>query len=66
MRESLILTDWYTDELFKLEPVTTVQANFSRLFCDAERFVDDSQEVMAKKGMGVLYRQRQLVFGVRK
>jgi len=54
-REVLLLTDWYTDELFELDQATTVKAGFSRLFCDAERFVDDSQEVMAKEGMGVLY-----------
>ncbi len=30
-------------------------ADFSRLFCDVERFADDEQEVMAKYGMGVLY-----------
>lgn len=54
-REVLTLTDWYTDELFKLDQATIVKASFSRLFCDAERFVDDSQEVMAKQGMGALY-----------
>jgi N-formylglutamate amidohydrolase len=54
-REVLILTDWYTDGLFKLDQATTVKASFSRLFCDVERFVNDSQEVMAKQGMGVLY-----------
>ena len=54
-REVLILTDWYTDELFKLDQTTTVKAHFSRLFCDPERFVNDSQEVMSKHGMGVLY-----------
>lgn len=48
-------TDWYTDELFYSEEDTIVKAEFSRLFCDVERFVDDKYEVMASKGMGVLY-----------
>lgn len=32
-----------------------IVADFSRIFCDPERFTDDSQEVMAQYGMGVLY-----------
>ena len=32
-----------------------IKANFSRIFCDPERFTDDSQEIMAQFGMGVLY-----------
>jgi N-formylglutamate amidohydrolase len=53
--EILKLTDWYTDDLFYFEDSISVKANFSRIFCDAERFSDDRQEVMAKFGMGVLY-----------
>lgn len=53
--EIKLLTDWYTDELFRCEQATTVKAGFSRLFCDVERFADDSLEVMASYGMGVLY-----------
>lgn len=53
--EIIKLTDWYTDDLFSSEDSIIVKADFSRIFCDTERFTDDSQEVMAKYGMGVLY-----------
>lgn len=53
--EILKLTDWYTDDLFHSEEDEMIVAGFSRIFCDVERFTDDSQEVMAQYGMGVLY-----------
>jgi N-formylglutamate deformylase len=54
-KEILKLTDWFTDDLFCSEDDVTAKADFSRIFCDVERFADDSQEVMAQYGMGVLY-----------
>ncbi len=54
-QEILKLTDWYTDDLFENEKDISIKTPFSRIFCDTERFSDDSQEVMAKYGMGVLY-----------
>lgn len=54
-QEILKLTDWYTDDLFENDIDSSIKAPFSRIFCDTERFSDDSQEVMAKYGMGVLY-----------
>ena len=54
-KEALKLTDWYTDDLFSFSNSVAIKAEFSRIFCDPERFSDDSQEVMAKVGMGVLY-----------
>jgi N-formylglutamate deformylase len=54
-QEMLKLTDWYTDDLFHSANDEMIVAEFSRIFCDPERFTDDSQEVMAQYGMGVLY-----------
>ncbi|MBX9886537.1 MAG: N-formylglutamate amidohydrolase [Flavobacteriaceae bacterium] len=54
-QEILKLTDWYTDDLFENEIDFSVIAPFSRIFCDTERFADDSREIMAQFGMGVLY-----------
>ena len=54
-QEILKLTDWYTDDLFENEIDFSIKAPFSRIFCDTERFSEDSQEIMAQFGMGVLY-----------
>jgi N-formylglutamate amidohydrolase len=54
-KEMLKLTDWYTDDLFHSEEDEVIKSDFSRIFCDPERFTDDSQEIMAQYGMGVLY-----------
>jgi N-formylglutamate deformylase len=54
-KEMLKLTDWYTDDLFYSDDGEMIKAEFSRIFCDPERFTDDSQEIMAQYGMGVLY-----------
>ncbi len=54
-QEVLKLTDWHTDDLFLFEDALTVKANFSRVFCDVERFPEDSNEIMAQYGMGVIY-----------
>ncbi len=50
--EFLLMTDRYTDELFGL-PYTSIVFPYSRLFCDVERFRDDSLEEMAQKGMSL-------------
>ncbi len=53
--EILKLTDWYTDDLFCSDKDETIKAEFSRIFCDTERFSEDAHEEMASVGMGVLY-----------
>ena len=49
------LTDWYTEDLYNSENCENIVFEYSRIFCDPERFSDDSKEPMAKVGMGVLY-----------
>lgn len=51
-RELLLMTDAYTDELFRLPGATVVRAAVSRLVVDVERFEDDEMEPMSKVGMG--------------
>ena len=53
--EQLLLTDRQTDDLFANARDIAIAAPFSRIFCDVERFADDTLEVMAGVGMGVLY-----------
>jgi N-formylglutamate deformylase len=52
------LVDWFTDDLYR--PIVQaggcmVKHEVSRFVVDPERFEDDSQEIMAARGMGVLY-----------
>ena len=56
-REILRMTDWFTDELFSLpaHEASTIRFPVSRLVVDPERFVDDAEEPMAARGMGVIY-----------
>ena len=50
-----LLTDHSTEEIFDIEGVTQVICDFSRVFCDVERFSDDEKEPMAALGMGMAY-----------
>ena len=56
----LRMTDHFTDELFLVpsDVATSVVYPVSRLVCDPERFLDDSEEPMAALGMGVIYSRR--------
>ena len=65
-KEILKLTDWYTNDLFHSDEDEMVTANFSRIFCDPERFSDDSQEIMAQYGMGVIYEKNDDGEAIRK
>ncbi len=49
------LTDHFTDQIFACDGVEQLAADFSRVFCDVERFYPDELEPMAQKGMGFYY-----------
>jgi len=50
-----LMTDWFTDELFWHRDSSRVVFETSRLYCDVERYRDDNDEPMSKKGHGVVY-----------
>ncbi|MBR6779039.1 MAG: N-formylglutamate amidohydrolase [Clostridia bacterium] len=49
------ITDTDTNKLFGANKYEKIQFGFSRVFCDVEKFADDSVETMSKFGMGVVY-----------
>ena len=49
-----LLTDWKVDEIFKIDGIKKVIANFSRVYCDVER-LSDEEEPMFEKGAGFYY-----------
>lgn len=56
--EQAAIVDWFTDELYS--PIgelggSMLIAGGSRLLVDTERFMEDEKEVMAKRGVGVIY-----------
>lgn len=55
-KELLVMTDWYTDELFDHGLGKAIIAPVSRLVCDTERFSHDENESMAQRGMGFCYK----------
>lgn len=53
-KTNLFLSDYLTDKLIPSK-CHKIIFKYSRIFCDVEKFRDDSKEGMAKKGMGVIY-----------
>ena len=49
------ITDLYTRDLFGKNKYSKVIAKYSRIYCDVEKFADDSKEIMSKSGMGFVY-----------
>jgi len=54
-KENIFVSDYLVDKLIPTNFKNVLKFNYSRLFCDIERFQDDNLEEMAKKGMGVVY-----------
>lgn len=54
-RYNLFMTDYGIDELFKEIKGTRIIAKYSRLFCDIEKFKDNSKEFMYQYGQGYIY-----------
>jgi len=54
---NLKMTDIGIDYLFKDISGIEIKAPYSRLFCDVEKFKDDSKEEMAKLGQGYIYQK---------
>lgn len=52
---NLFMSDIAIDYLFSNIKGTRIKAKYSRMFCDVERFVEDSKEEMSKYGQGVIY-----------
>lgn len=53
-KQVLFLSDLLTDKLIPFKCHKLI-FKYTRLFCDVEKFKDDTKEVMSKKGMGVIY-----------
>jgi len=53
-KSNIFLSDYLTDKLVPSKSHKLV-FKYSRLFCDVEKFRDDSKEMMSQKGMGVIY-----------
>ena len=51
----VFMSDYKVDELVCGLDYTKIVARYSRLYCDVERFRNDSDELMAAKGMGAIY-----------
>ena len=52
---NLKMSDLEVDYLFKDIKGKRIKAKYSRLFCDVEKFKDETQEFMSKYGQGVIY-----------
>ena len=47
-------TDWGVDEIFEIQGIEKIRFDYSREFCDVERFYDDG-EPLSKIGFGIVY-----------
>jgi len=63
---SKIICDTSVKKLFSHKIGVFVEAKYSRVYCDVEKFLDNSLEIMSKYGMGVIYTHDHLGNQIRK
>ena len=63
-QEINLLTEWFTNELFENENATIVKAEFLRIFCDVERFADDSVAFPKKGRLPSQYIDDRRIFSI--
>ena len=59
-RDNYKMSDLFVDELFSNIPGVEVKAKYSRLYCDVEKYKDNSKEEMARFGQGYIYTKNYL------
>lgn len=55
MKENVFISDYRINEFVPMNFPNIIKFNYSRMFCDVERYLDDSKEEMSKYGMGSIY-----------
>ena len=55
MKENIFISDYMIDKFVPKDFTNIIKFKYSRMYCDVERYIDDSKEEMSKYGMGVLY-----------
>lgn len=56
-KENIFISDYLVDKFLPNNYANIIKFNYSRLFCDVERFKNDKLETMSKYGMGAIYEQ---------
>ena len=54
-KENQFISDFLIDQFLPPNFSNVVKFSYSRMFCDVERYLDDSKEEMSKYGMGAIY-----------
>ena len=55
MKENTFISDYKIDEFIPKDFPNVVKFNYSRMFCDVEKYLDNDKEEMSKYGMGAIY-----------
>ena len=53
--ENIFISDYKVDSFVPKNYPHIIKFNYSRMFCDVEKYLDNSKEEMSKYGMGALY-----------